>query len=271
MDMFDFPNKHPSLTKCCHSRICSANLENEEHMQSADNVMSTECRLHDWTSECVFLSRVVSKLNISSRQSAWLLQELKVQFPSRQWPSSMDTVRRLEEEAINGDNVDMMSTLGFTEVQFDDYTEGLVRPVNVRTQQYTVLWPPRKDHYSLLTRDILACAEEVLNCENNWEHAKFQADSASDEEPVFGELYQSDWWRSCGDGNILALVVYSDGTTISFGGKELHPVYMTLGNFPRSIRNRQQSKALVGFLPKVVATASTTGVRAYRRQVCAFL
>lgn len=95
---------------------------------------------------------------------------------------------------------------------------------------------------------------------------------SSSDTRTYKELYHSNWWKRHGQAeqNIVAVIVYSDATTINFRGRSMHPVYVTLGNFPRNVRNSIQGKRLLGFIPIVCAHKAyrnREAVKAYRRKV----
>ena len=52
---------------------------------------------------------------------------------------------------------------------------------------------------------------------------------------VYGELWSADWWKKQQaelgkDAMILALIIYADETNVTFNGRNMHPVYISLGN-----------------------------------------
>ena len=49
---------------------------------------------------------------------------------------------------------------------------------------------------------------------------------------------------------IIPIIFYSDATTLDhFGKSSRHPIFVTIGNIPTSLRNKPESKALVGLIP----------------------
>src|SRR5215471_1254824 len=74
---------------------------------------------------------------------------------------------------------------------------------------------------------------------------------------IFGELYEDNWWLETEKNlpplnNLLSIILYSDATTFDGLGKiSDHPVFLTLGNLLNFVRNLQESKVLLEFLPKV--------------------
>ncbi len=96
---------------------------------------------------------------------------------------------------------------------------------------------PRLYKYNLwnLVEDLLADpAHEADAC---W---CYKSVVDSDGQRVFGEINTSTWWESqqtelteaTGDpeAKILAIIMYADETTVSANGRNVHPVYISLGN-----------------------------------------
>ena len=51
---------------------------------------------------------------------------------------------------------------------------------------------------------------------------------------------------------ILSIIIYSDAIALDHLGKSSeHPVYLSLGNIPNWLRNKRETKVLLGFLPKL--------------------
>ena len=81
---------------------------------------------------------------------------------------------------------------------------------------------------------------------------------------TYGEQYESDWWNNTQktislNNHLLLIIIYSDSTTCDHLGKTSeHPIYISLGNIPNWMRNKPNSKVLVGYLPKLKAKDNTT-------------
>jgi hypothetical protein len=81
---------------------------------------------------------------------------------------------------------------------------------------------------------------------------------------TYGEQYESDWWYVTQknippDNHLLSIIIYADSTTCDHLGKTSeHPIYISLGNIPNWVRNKPNSKVLVGYLPKLKAKDNTT-------------
>ena len=99
--------------------------------------------------------------------------------------------------------------------------------------------------------------------------------NGEDEERIFGEPYECDWWLETEKNlpplnNLLSIILYSDATTFDGLGKTSgHPVFLTLGNLPNWVRNMPEAKVLLGFLPKVQDTVVKTSehFRHFQREV----
>lgn len=80
----------------------------------------------------------------------------------------------------------------------------------------------------------------------------------------YGEQFKSDWWSNTEknipiDNRLLSIIIYADSTTCDHLGKTSeHPIYISLGNIPNWMRNKSNSKVLVGYLPKLKAKDSAT-------------
>lgn len=81
---------------------------------------------------------------------------------------------------------------------------------------------------------------------------------------TYGEQFESNWWNITEknipfDNRLLSIIIYSDSTTCDHLGKTSeHPIYISLGNIPNWMRNKPNSKVLVGYLPKLKAKDNTT-------------
>ena len=89
-----------------------------------------------------------------------------------------------------------------------------------------------------VTYDLLSVAQDLLNDGDHGEHAIYQF--AEDTHPTsgirqFGEMWTANWWRSQQlelheDANILVPILYVDETPVTHNGRNMHPIYMSLGN-----------------------------------------
>ena len=91
---------------------------------------------------------------------------------------------------------------------------------------------------SCMTYDLWQTIQDVLDDGEHAEFARFCYDA--DPHPltnldVYGELWTGDWWKEQqaelgNDAMILALIFYADETNVTFNGRNMHPVYVSLGN-----------------------------------------
>ena len=109
---------------------------------------------------------------------------------------------------------------------------------------------------------------------------------------MYSELWTAEWWHrqqiSVGRGkNIIALIAYIDETPVTFNGRNMHPVYVSLGNIHVDFRyqpyfdtlnmiklfmsrNQPSGKRLFGFVPNVKvrsAFRNSVHTRRYRRKL----
>ncbi|KAN0136268.1 hypothetical protein V8E53_005873 [Lactarius tabidus] len=77
---------------------------------------------------------------------------------------------------------------------------------------------------------------------------------------VFSEMYTGKWWWSVQQSlesrkpgaTVIPIVISSDKTQLTlFRSKSAYPIYMTIGNIPKAIRNKptQQAQMLMGYIP----------------------
>ena len=91
---------------------------------------------------------------------------------------------------------------------------------------------------SCMTYDLWQTIQDLLDDGEHAEFAQFRYDA--DPHPltnldVYGELWTGDWWKEQqaelgNDAMILALIFYADETNVTFNGRNMHPVYISLGN-----------------------------------------
>ena len=65
--------------------------------------------------------------------------------------------------------------------------------------------------------------------------------------------------KSIPDGSkLLSIILYLDATNIdTLGKKNLHPIYMSIGNIKNWRRNKLDAKQLLGYLPILQASSDT--------------
>ena len=86
--------------------------------------------------------------------------------------------------------------------------------------------------------------EDLLNDGDHAKHAQFkfklERDPATGNR-IYHELWTGDWWRrqqaNLGPKkNVLAIIPYMDETPVTLNGRNMHPVYVSLGNLHTSFR-----------------------------------
>lgn len=117
-----------------------------------------------------------------------------------------------------------------------------------------------EDTYYLYYRPIFDAIKELLSNQNIFQHCVFKFKALYHEgQRIYYEQYNGEWWErvqnSIPNGaNVLSIILYSDATTCDQLGKiSEHPIYITLGNIPSSIRNKPDAKVLLGYLPQLKA------------------
>ena len=94
------------------------------------------------------------------------------------------------------------------------------------------------------TYDFKHVVEDLLNDGDHGKYAIFQftpefSDVTGDR--IFSELWTGNWWQrnqsALGtDANILVPIFYMDETPVSYNGRNMHPIYFSLGNSHVSFR-----------------------------------
>ena len=63
------------------------------------------------------------------------------------------------------------------------------------------------------------------------------------------------WWENAEEfisdnSKLLSIILYSDATNVdTLEKKNLHPIYMSIGNIKNWRRNKPDAKQLLGYLP----------------------
>jgi hypothetical protein len=71
------------------------------------------------------------------------------------------------------------------------------------------------------------------------------------------------WWENAEElipdnSKLLSIMLYSDTTNVdTLGKKNLHPIYMSIGNIKNWRRNKPDAKQLLGYLPILQASSDT--------------
>ena len=94
-----------------------------------------------------------------------------------------------------------------------------------------------------VTYDIFEVAQDLLNDGEHADYAKFQYSPEFDDDgnQVYGEVWSANWWKReqallGADANILAFILYIDETHVTYNGRNMHPIYMSLANLHLTYR-----------------------------------
>ena len=94
-----------------------------------------------------------------------------------------------------------------------------------------------------VTYDIFDVARDLLNDGEHGTYAKFKysPEFGASGQRLYGEVWSGNWWKReqellGPDGNILAFILYVDETHITYNGRNMHPIYMSLANLHLTYR-----------------------------------
>ena len=153
-------------------------------------------------------------------------------------PSTVSEIRKEESRVLH--------TASLRVREFSDI------PPPISSQGISMICPGQD--LKCVAYDLWAVVQDLLDDGDHHEHAQFRFKleiNPITKQRVYSELWTADWWRSQqvntgSDKNILAIIPYVDETPVTFNGRNMHPVYVTLGNLHSSFR----------FLLIVIATTS---------------
>ena len=97
--------------------------------------------------------------------------------------------------------------------------------------------------------DVWEVFQDLLNDGDHHEHAVFKFKPEFDNttnERLYSEVWTGDWWqrqqiRVGMTKNILAIIPFVDETPVTFNGRNMHPMYLSLGNLHASFRLEDQN------------------------------
>ncbi|CAB4480294.1 unnamed protein product [Rhizophagus irregularis] len=76
------------------------------------------------------------------------------------------------------------------------------------------------------------------------------------ENQLYSDPYTADWFKQTqysiknSKSGIIGLILYSDATICDILGKnQKHPIFVSLSNFPNNVRNKENAKVLLGYIP----------------------
>ena len=95
-----------------------------------------------------------------------------------------------------------------------------------------------------VTYDIFDVARDLLNDGEHAKYATFRFTPEFDQdtgERIYGEIWSANWWKReqallGAEANILAFVLYVDETHVTYNGRNMHPIYMSLANLHLTYR-----------------------------------
>ena len=95
-----------------------------------------------------------------------------------------------------------------------------------------------------VTYDLYHIANDLLNDGDHaqwavWRHTADATEASG--KRVFNEVWTANWWKRQQDevgpdANILAFILYVDETSVTYNGRNMHPIYMSLANLHLSFR-----------------------------------
>ena len=102
----------------------------------------------------------------------------------------------------------------------------------------------RWQDFKCVTYDLFGLATDLLNDGDHKHHVQWQYSPeylVVGHAQVYCELWSANWWKreleAVGpDAKILAFILYVDETNVTFNGRSMHPIYMSLGNLHLSFR-----------------------------------
>ena len=95
-----------------------------------------------------------------------------------------------------------------------------------------------------VTYDLQHIVNDLLNDGDHGRYAVFKFSPENDEftgQRIFSEMWTANWWKTQQDilgpdANILVPIFYMDETPVSYNGRNMHPIYFSLGNLHVSFR-----------------------------------
>ena len=95
---------------------------------------------------------------------------------------------------------------------------------------------PRGYYFDIFNEIESILSDPVIVSSLVWTYTKRSANG----ERTVGELWTANWWleqhQSLAGNNLLAITLSMDETPITYNGRNMHPVYVTLGNIPLEMK-----------------------------------
>ena len=95
-----------------------------------------------------------------------------------------------------------------------------------------------------VTYDLKHVVEDLLSDGDHGKYAIFKYNPEYSDVTgarIYSELWTANWWKRLQDNlgpdsNILVPLFYMDETPVSYNGRNMHPIYLSLGNLHVSFR-----------------------------------
>ena len=112
------------------------------------------------------------------------------------------------------------------------------------------------EEYYLHHCSLIDCITNILSISDITQNFALTFEKLEiDGERAYSEQNTGVWWKNVEDSllpgsKLLSIILYSDATNVDMlGKKNLHPIYMSIGNIKNWRRNKPDAKQLLGFLP----------------------
>jgi hypothetical protein len=121
-------------------------------------------------------------------------------------------------------------------IDFNDFT--------IPTSRYNVKMVSSGGDMRCVTYDLKHVVQDLLNDGDHGQYAIFKFTPETSDvngQRIFSELWTANWWErqqlELGpEANILVPLFYMDETPVSYNGRNMHPIYFSLGNLHVSFR-----------------------------------
>ncbi|CAB4438348.1 unnamed protein product [Rhizophagus irregularis] len=132
--------------------------------------------------------------------------------------------------------------------------------------------------YNFEYRPILSGIEEIVSNaeiakELVFDYNEIWINQEDGQERSYSEMFNCNWWKQAVNhapygSKIVPIILYSDATTLDhFGKSSRHPIFVTIGNIPTNLRNKPESKALVGLIPILESSKQMKETKEFRKAI----